>query len=103
MDLCKDKFNLNCFRKSRIEVEKPLVKEAYEKLGAGKVREMNYHQSNIKRELVKLEHETFDTKIFLLLDGQLPKQVAIPRAEIKERFEIIYKELGIKKTAKARI
>ena len=101
VDLCKDKFNLNCFRKSRIEVEKPLVKEAYEKLGAGKVREMNYHQSNIKRELVKLEHETLDTKIFLLLDGQLPKQVAIPRSEIKERFEIIYKELGIKKAAKA--
>lgn len=101
VDLCKDKFNLNCFRKSRIEVEKPLVKEAYEKLGAGKVREMNYHQSNIKRELVKLEHETLDTKIFLLLDGQLPKQVVIPRTEIKEKLEIIYKELGIKKAAKA--
>lgn len=42
-ELCKDKFNLNCFRKSRIEVEKPLVKEAYEKLGAGKVREMKFN------------------------------------------------------------
>ena len=101
VDLCKDTFNLNCFRKSRIEVEKPLVREAYEKLGASKVREMNYHQSNIKRELVKLEHETLETKIFLLLDGQLPKQVAIPRAEIKEKLESIYKELGIKKAAKA--
>ena len=101
VDLCKDTYNLNCFRKSKIEVEKPLVKEAYEKLGANKVREMNYHQSNIKRELVKLEHETLDTKIFLLLDGQLPKQVAIPRSEIKEKLESIYKELGIKKAAKA--
>ena len=101
VELCKDKFNLNCFRKSRIEVEKPLVKEAFEKLGAGKVREMNYHQSNIKRELVKLEHETLDTKLFLLLDGQLPKQVAIPRTEIKERLDSIYKEMGIKKAAKA--
>ena len=101
VELCKDEFNLNCFRKSRIEVEKPLVKEAYEKLGAGKVREMNYHQSNIKRELVKLEHETLDTKIFLLLDGQLPKQVAIPRTEIKSKLEEIYKELDIKKAAKA--
>ena len=90
VELSKDTYNLNCFRKSRIEVEKPLVREAYEKLGASKVREMNYHQSNIKRELVKLEHETLDTKIFLLLDGQLPKQVAD-----------IYKELGIKKAAKA--
>ncbi len=40
VELCKDKFNLNCFRKSRIEVEKPLVKEAYEKLGAGKVHKL---------------------------------------------------------------
>lgn len=39
--------------------------------------------------------------IFLMLDGQLPKQVAVPRAEIKEKLEIIYKELGIKKAAKA--
>ena len=101
VELCKDTYNLNCFRKSRIEVEKPLVREAYEKLGASKVREMNYHQSNIKRELVKLEHETLDTKIFLLLDGQLPKQVAIPRTEIKEKLADIYKELGIKKAAKA--
>ena len=101
VELCKDEFNLNCFRKSRIEVEKPLVKESYEKLGASKVREMNYHQSNIKRELVKLEHETLDTKIFLLLDGQLPKQVAIPRTEIKSKLEEIYKELDIKKAAKA--
>ena len=101
VELCKDTFNLNCFRKSRIEVEKPLVREAYEKLGASKVREMNYHQSNIKRELVKLEHETLETKIFLLLDGQLPKQVAIPRTEIKEKLADIYKELGIKKAAKA--
>ena len=62
---------------------------------------MNYHQSNIKRELVKLEHETLDTKIFLLLDGLIPKQVAIPRTEIKEKLESIYKELGIKKAAKA--
>ena len=101
VELCRDKFNLNCFRKSRIEVEKPLVKEAYEKLGADKVREMNYHQSNIKRELIKRKHETLETKIFLLLDGQLPKRVAIPRTEIKRKLEEIYKELGINKKAKA--
>ena len=101
VELRKDMFNLNCFRKSRIEVEKPLVKEAYEKLGADKVREMKYHQSNIKRELIKMVHETADTKIFLLLDPLLPKQVAIPRTVIKEKLSSIYKELGIKKTAKA--
>ena len=94
-------YNLNCFRKSRIEIEKPLVKEAYDILGVEKVREMNYHQSNIKRELIKRKHETKDTKVFLMLDDQLEKQVAIPKSVIKEILSDIYKELSINKKAKA--
>ena len=94
-------YNLDCFRMSRIEVEKPLVKDAYEKLGVNKVREMKYHQGNIKREIIKLEHETLDTKVFLMLDDQLPRQVAIPKSEIKEKLESIYKELKIKAKAKS--
>ena len=62
---------------------------------------MKYHQSNIKREILKREHETLDTKVFLLLDGQLPKQVAIPKTEIVERLDAIYKELKVQKKAKA--
>lgn len=31
VDLCKEPYNMNYFRKNRIEIEKPLVKEAYEK------------------------------------------------------------------------
>ena len=94
-------YNLNCFRRSRIEIEKPLVKEAYDILGLEKVREMNYHQSNIKRELTKRIHETLDTKIFLMLDDMLERQVAIPKSEIKEILQEIYTELGIKQKAKA--
>lgn len=94
-------YNLDCFRQSRIEVEKPLVKEAYETLGADKVREMKYHQSNIKREITKRKHETLDTKVFLLLDGQLPKQVAIPKADIKKKLQEIYDELKMSKKATA--
>jgi len=100
VEICKNPYDLS-FRKNRIEIEKPLVKEAYEKLGPDKVREMKYHQSNIKRELTKLQHETLDTKIFLLLDEQLPRQVAIPRSEIKEKLQKIYDELGTNQTAKA--
>ena len=96
-----DGYNLDCFRQSRIEAEKPLVKEAYEKLGAEKVREMKYHQSNIKREITKKLHETLDTKVFLLLDGQLAKQVAIPKTEIKTKIQNVYNELGIKEKANA--
>ena len=97
----KGMFNMRIFRASRIELEKPLVKEAFEILGADRVREMKYHQSNIKKEIIKRKHETADTKIFLLLDGQLPKQVAIPKSEIKQKLTDIYKELGLKQTAKA--
>lgn len=92
---------MDCFRRACIESEKPLVKEAYEVLGADKVREMKYHQSNIKRELTKRMHETLETKIFLLLDAQLPKQVAIPKADIKQKLQEIYDELEIKKKANA--
>ena len=100
-ELRENKYNLDCFRRSRIEIEKPLVKEAYEVLGASKVREMKYHQSNIKREIIKREHETKDTKVFLLLDEMLPKQVSIPKSEIKEILTDIYKELGLTQIAKA--
>ena len=77
------------------------MKEAYEILGPERVRELNYHQSNIKREMIKLEHETLDTKIYLLLDALLPKQVAIPKTEITSQLDIVYKGLNLKKKAKA--
>ena len=60
-----------------------------------KVRQMKYHIYNIKRELVKVKHETLDTKIFLLIDPLLEKGVAIPRSEIKELLEKAYGTLGI--------
>ena len=94
-------YNLRLFRASRIEIEKPLVKEAYEKLGPEKVRELKYHQGNIKRELTKQMHETLDSKIFLLLDALLPKQVALPKKEIADKLEMVYKGLKIQKKAKA--
>ena len=94
------KYDLS-FRESRIAQEKPLVVEAYMKLGPDRVREMKYHISNIKRELVKLSHETLDVKIFLLIDPMLEKGVPILKAEIKELLEKAYKTLGINYKAKA--
>lgn len=89
------------FRANQIEVEKPLVKEAYEVLGPDKVRELNYHQGNIKRELVKAAHHSLDTKILFLLDKRLPKGVAIPKSDIKRHLNSIYRELGVNRVAKA--
>lgn len=89
------------FRESRIALEKPLVVEAYNKLGPEKVREMKYHVSNIKRELVKVKHETLDTKVFLLIDPLFEKGVAIPNAQIKAILQKVYKELGVTEKAAA--
>ena len=66
-----------------------------------RVRELNYNQSKIKNEMVKRMNEKLDTKVFLMLDDQLPRQVAIPKSEIKEKLESIYKELKIKEKAKS--
>ena len=49
-----------------IEANKPLIKEAYKVLGADKVRELKYHQSNIKMEIVK-KTEPKDNLIIKLL------------------------------------
>ena len=40
-----------------------------------RVRELNYNQSKIKNEMVKRMNEKLDTKVFLMLDDQLPRQV----------------------------
>ena len=37
----------------------------------------------------------------VLLFGQLRKQVAIPKSEIKQKLAEVYKELGLEQTAKA--
>jgi hypothetical protein len=95
------RYNLNLFRKDQIESERPLIKEAYENLTPERVRELNYNQSKIKTEMVKRMNEKLDTKVFLMLDDQLPRQVAIPKSEIKEKLESIYKELKIKAKAKS--
>ena len=52
----RDKEPEICFTPSierqMIETKNPLVREAYERIGAVEVRRMKYHQSNIKRRLI---------------------------------------------------
>ena len=98
--LKEEKYDFS-FRTSRIAKEKPLVVEAYDKLGPEKVREMKYHVSNIKQELVKVMHETLDTKVFLIIDKQFEKGAAILKSEIKAVLNKAYRDLGINYKAKA--
>lgn len=88
-------------RTNRIEFEKPLVRQAFEVLGAERVRELKYHQGNIKRELAKVSHETLETKIFMIIKDQLPLGIAIPCTTIKKILQDAYSRLGSKQKPKA--
>lgn len=84
-----------------IETKNPLVREAYEKIGAAEVRKMKYRQSNIKRRLIAESRKNFAVKVVEMLDLSLKKQTWIPSAKVKTALQKIYDSLGIKKTAKA--
>jgi hypothetical protein len=84
-----------------IEKSKPLIKDAYNKLGKQEVERLNYNTTSIKRELVKRLNASDTKKIITLINDAIPHQKAIPDTEIKRILQNIYNELGIKRTAKA--
>ena len=88
-------------RQERIEYDKPLVKDAYNILGADEVRKLNYHVSNIKRAITAKARESEDVKITKLVNAALPKQQPIPSAKVKKVIQEIYDTLGIPCKAKA--
>lgn len=88
-------------RQERIEFDKPLVKEAYQKLGAEEVRKLNYRQKDIKRALIVKSKEAQDVKIVRMVNASIPKQTPVPAKKVKELLQGIYEELGICSTAKA--
>ena len=89
-------------RQERIECDKPLVREAYEKLGIAIVRELNYHVSNIRRAITAMERANEDVKITKMVNASLPRQHPIPSAKVKTVLQEIYNTLGIPCIAKAK-
>ena len=84
-----------------IEQERPLIKEAYNKLGIERVTQLNFHQGNIKKEIIKIENESNlwkTTKMIMEKIGFL-NQIEIVKA--KKYLREIYTELGIRKKAKS--
>jgi hypothetical protein len=58
-------------RKVLIEQEKPLIKEAFDKLGVQRVRELKYGATNIRREILKRQADiSTDAKIVKCLNEQ---------------------------------
>ena len=83
-----------------IEREKPLIKEAYEKLGIDKVKAMNYHVGNIKRALLNMQTDiSMDTKIVRCLrDAGMKAGATGTVQDVKNILQVIYKSLEIKKS-----
>lgn len=92
---------MNGFAADLIVKRNPLVRESYEKLGAERVRELNYNQTQIKRELLKYEKAELAYKVVQRIKNDLPQQTAVPARIIKAKLQQIYNDLGIKQTAKA--
>ena len=94
-------FSLSRFSADLIAQRNPLVKESYEKLGKDKVRELNYNQTQIKRELLKYGKSELAYKIVQRIKSDLPQQTAVPARTAKAKLQRIYDDLGIRQTAKA--
>lgn len=94
-------FSMSGFAADLIVKRNPLVRESYEKLGAERVRELNYNQTQIKRELLKYEKAELAYKVVQRIKRDLPQQTAVPARIIKTKLQQIYDDLGIRQTAKA--
>lgn len=88
-------------RMERIEYDKPLVKEAYEKLGADEVRKLKYKVTDIRRDITVKSRADESVKITKLVNSKIQKQVPVPAKKVKEVLQGIYDDLGIEGAAKA--
>lgn len=88
-------------RISVLEEEKPPVKDAYEKLGIERVKELKYHVTNIKNELAKhiSNPEIIKIKVKELINLNFFQPYSA--SEIKSELQRCYDLLGVKKKATA--
>ena len=89
------------FQIEDIENRNPLIKDAYEILGADEVIRMKYHQSNIKRRLIAKEDRKIAYKIVQMIETTIPYYECQPLKQIKMILQDIYDELGLTKRAKS--
>lgn len=84
-------------RRSLIEEERPLIKQAYDKLGVEEVRKLKYNNTNIKREIYKRQADiSTDRKIIKSLDV-LGIRVGVTKSasDIKLKLQDVYNALDI--------
>lgn len=84
----------------------PFLQEAIERLGFDGIEEAGYVITNIKRKLVNADLRTsLNVKIMkrLKLESAIRKGEFVASNKLKEIFNSIHKELGIKKAGKAKL
>lgn len=82
-----------------IDINEPMIKEAYDKLGADKMKALGYRRNNIKAELIKIDNIIAkDIKIVMLLGLRVGQFISAKSA--KENIQNAYDTLGIKAKAK---
>ena len=82
-----------------IELEFPIIKKAYEELGAEKMKALNYRKNFIEDELLATSELDNSQKIVGMLKFKIGELV--PKKELKIKLQAIYNQLHIRKTAKA--
>ena len=82
-----------------IELEYPVIAEAYETLGSEKMKALKYRKSSIEEELLVNSQVENPVKIVNLLDLRVGE--IISKEFLKMRIQAIYDQLSIKKKAKA--
>lgn len=95
------KFGNGNERLNVLEKEKPLIKEAYEKLGVERVKELKFHVTNILSELAK---HISDPEIIRIKVKELIKLYLFEpytASELKSELQRCYDILGVKKKATA--
>jgi len=88
-------------RMERLMYDKPLVKEAYDKLGVEEVRKLEYKMALIKQAIIVKSKASDDVKIVKLVNAKIQQQNPVPAKKAKEVLQGIYDELGIESKAKA--
>lgn len=96
-------FDLSAVFAKQIAVSKPLIREAYEKLGETEVKALKYHTGNIRRKLVARLHTSNIDKVVRLCKQTFPEQNPIPLTRIKHELQAIYDQLVSHTRPKQRI
>ena len=94
-------FGNNTERLNLISQERPIIPEAYQKLGFEKMIELKFNQTNIKRHLIQQLDAPMMKKVKEMILDKISPANHIELSKAKEIIAEIYTFLGIEKTAKA--